>query len=153
MQYDDRKIILIVSVMAILITSLLGQIIPASGALVKRNFSYLNDQHLTARLGNTLVCGDHMCAPGEWDKLRENLNKAQIGHGVAKNFTKTVTIPTMKHNSTDSVSNIPVPPIPTPIPTPPPVPYSVCKAVKATLTNSTISSDIITKIMTDLGCI
>lgn len=148
--------------MAILITSVLGQTIPASGTILeKRNFDYLSDQHLTARLGNNKVCGDHMCAAGEWSKLQENLNKAQIGHGSGKNITKTAlpvtamnsTSSATKMNSTSSTTSTPsVQPIPAPIPTPPATPYSVCKAVKETLTNSTVSSDMVAKIMADLNC-
>lgn len=153
MHYNARKIIFAVSVITILITSVLGQTIPASGMLEKRNYAYLTDQHLTARLGNSKVCGDHMCVAGEWSKLQENLNKAQIGHGSEKNFTKTTPSTTAKVNSTSSATPAqPVQPVPTPIPTPPVTPYSVCKAVKETLANSTVSSDVVAKIMTDLSC-
>jgi carbohydrate-binding DOMON domain-containing protein len=148
--------------MVLMLTSLLGQMVPASGDLVKRDYYYLNDQHLTARFGNTMVCGDHMCAPGEWTKMQENLNKAQIGH-IAQNVTNSTTTTTMKTNSTaatmktnsttSTTSTPPVQPIPVPIPTPSPVPYSICNSVKAVLTNSTISSSVVAKVMTDLGCI
>lgn len=149
--------------MAILITSALGQTIPALGAVLeKRNFDYFSNQHLTVRFGNNKVCGDHMCVAGEWAKLQENQNKAQIGYGSEKNLAKTTLSPTVKANSTSSTTvkgnftSIPstpaVPPVPVPIPTPPVTPYSVCKAVKETLTNSTVSSDIIAKIMADLSC-
>jgi len=170
MQCDGRKIIFVISIMAILTTSVLGQIIPASGyQLEKRDFSILHDQHLTVRTGNTMICGNHMCQPGEWNKLSENLNTAQIIHGSAKHFPRTSSIPAQNYNSTYSVSNpyapqtsVPIttptptppstPPIPTPIPTPSPVPYSVCQTVNATLTNSTISTNIIAKILAQLGC-
>ena len=54
---------------------------PSANALTKRDFYYLNDQHLTARFGDTTVCGDHICAPGEFTKMQEHLNGAQIGNG------------------------------------------------------------------------
>ncbi|MGB9124101.1 MAG: hypothetical protein WA833_03950 [Nitrosotalea sp.] len=175
MQCDGRKILFVISIMVILITSVVGQIIPVSGyQLEKRDFSILHDQHLTVKTGNTMICGDHMCQPGEWNKLSENLNTAQIIHGSAKHFPKTSTIPAQNYNSTYSVSNsytpqtpssvspnstpitvTPTPPstpIPTPIPTPLPVPYSVCQTVNATLTNSTVSINVIAKIMAQLGC-
>ena len=142
MQYAVRKIILTTSIMIILITSVLGQITPASAyELVKRDFSILHDQHLTARTGNTLICGDHMCLPGEWTRLSESLNKAQFSHGHAKNFQNgasgympnynptytmpttpsTPQIPTQNYNPTYTMPTIPssTPPIPTPTPTPP----------------------------------
>ncbi|WP_101478161.1 hypothetical protein [Candidatus Nitrosotalea bavarica] len=171
MQYDGGKIIFTISVMAILITSVLGQIIPASAyELVKRDFSILHDQHITTRTGNTMICGNHMCLPGEWNRLSENLNNAQIVHGSAKNYIRTTSVPAQNYNPTYSIPSTPstpqiptpitmptptppsTPPIPTPIPTPPSVPYSVCQTVNATLTNSTISPDIVAKIMAQLGC-
>ena len=154
MHFNVKKILFTASVMAILMTSVLGQTIPASGVMLeKRNFDYLSDQHLTTRLGNNKVCGDHMCAAGEWSKLQENLNKAQITHSQEKNLTKTTPSITVQVNSTSSTTSTPtVPPVPAPIPTPPATPYSVCKAVKETLTNSTVSSDVVAKIMADLGC-
>jgi hypothetical protein len=154
MPYAVRKIIFTISIMAILITSVLGQITPASAyELVKRDFSILHDQHLTARTGNTLICGDHMCLPGEWTRLSESLNKAQFSHGHAKNFQNATSGYLPNYNPTYTIPSTPsTPQIPTPIPTPPTVPYSVCQTVNATLTNSTISSSIVAKIMNELGC-
>ena len=39
---------------------------PSANGLTKRDYSQTSDQHLTARFGNTAVCGDHMCALGEY---------------------------------------------------------------------------------------
>ena len=162
MHYNLKNILLAVSIMAVLIVSVLGQTIPASGILEKRNFDYLTNQHLTARLGNNKVCGDHMCTAGEWSKLQENLNKAQIGHGSQTNLAQSTPLPTKTNstspitstqvNSTSSSASASTPPVPTPIPTPPATQYYVCKAVKETLANSTVSSDVVTKIMADLSC-
>jgi hypothetical protein len=159
-----------VSILTIMMTFVLGQAVPVSGqtipagvTLVQRDFSYLNDQHLTASNGNTKVCGDHLCAPGEWSALQENLNKAQIGNFTA---TSTKTMPNttnstsstnststaMHVTTTNSTSAVTILPTPVPIPTPPPVSYSVCNAVKTALGNSTVSSNTIAKIMNDLGC-
>ena len=74
----------------VLIASATVSTIPVSHALIQRDFSYINDNHLTVRTGNTKVCGDHLCAPGEWDKLQEQLNAAQM--------------------SNKSVGNTPIPP-------------------------------------------
>ena len=52
--------------------------VPAASALTKRDYYYLNDQHLTARFGNTAVCGNHMCAPGEYTSMQQKINSAQI---------------------------------------------------------------------------
>ncbi|MFZ0183614.1 MAG: hypothetical protein WBV92_07335 [Nitrosotalea sp.] len=145
MPYAVRKIIFAISIMAILITSVLGQITPASAyELVKRDFSILHDQHLTARTGNTLICGDHMCLPGEWTRLSESLSKAQFSYGHGKNFQNaassylpnynptytmpatpsTPQIPTQNYNPTYTMPSPPSSPqpIPTPTPTPPSTP-------------------------------
>jgi hypothetical protein len=123
--------------------------------LEKRNYSFLNDQHLTARFGNDKVCGDHLCGPGEWAKLQNNLNQAQVSH--AGNNTKTTTpstAPTQSVPPTVTPVNPTVttpPPVSNPPPAPKTVSPSVCMAVKTALGNST-SSDVVAKIMNDLGC-
>lgn len=138
------------------VTPVLAQTAPATSNLVKRDYSYLNDQHTTARFGNDRVCGDHICAPGEWAKLQENLNQAQISH-TQTNSTKAISISTgttmtASANTTSQIPSQPVPPVPAPIPTPPSGPSSVCIAVKAVLGNSVVPSTTVAKIMADLGC-
>ena len=151
-----------VSILAIMVTLVSGQVAPAlaqttsaSPSLQKRSYTFLDDQHLTARFGNSKVCGDHMCTAGEWFKLQANLNQAQISHPANSTQHVPVTMPpstpppTVHVNVTSTPPTI-QPPTPTPIPTPPPAPYSVCAAVKTALGNSTTS--VVEKIMTDLGC-
>jgi hypothetical protein len=53
--------------------------IPSANALTKRDYSSPNDQPLTARYGNSLVCGNHICNPGEWSMLQLELTQAQSG--------------------------------------------------------------------------
>lgn len=171
MQSSVKAVLLAISVAAVMITFVLGsvtsvlaQTTPTTTNLVKRDYSYSNDQHLTARFGNDRVCGDHLCAPGEWAKLQQNLNQAQIAH-PSTNSTKSVSSPTITTNSTQSVSSPtittnatsqmqsqPVPPTPTPIPTPPAGPSAVCVKIKAVLENSAVPSTTVTRIMADLGC-
>lgn len=163
MQYDAKATLLMLSIASIVITLVVGQMapvlaqsVPTSSNLVKRDYSYTDDQHLTAGFGNTRVCGDHMCAPGEWTKLQESLNHAQISH----TSNKTATIPSLPPSvpATPTNSTVPVPSnstttvTPAPIPTPPSAPSSVCVAVKAALGNSTVPASTIAKIMSDLGC-
>lgn len=164
MQY--KAALLILSIASIVMTLVVGQMapvfaqsVPTSSNLVKRDYSYNDDQHFAAGFGNTRVCGDHLCAPGEWTKLQENLNHAQISH--AANTTKTtpslppsvpVTPPTTPTNSTIPVPSNSTKPVTGPVPTPLSTPSSVCVAVKAALGNSTVSASIVAKIMSDLGC-
>jgi hypothetical protein len=71
------------------LTPVMAQTTPQN--LEKRNYSFLDDQHTTARFGNTKVCGDHLCGPGEWAKLQNNINQAQVSH--TGNNTYSITTP------------------------------------------------------------
>ena len=53
--------------------------IPSASALTKRDYFALDDQPLVARYGNSPVCGDHICGPGEQTKMQQELNQAQTG--------------------------------------------------------------------------
>lgn len=163
MQFDIKTVLLTISLTAVVIALVLGSVTPvlaqtspATSGLVKRDYTYANDQHLTARFGNDKVCGDHLCAPGEWAKLQENLNQAQIVHSQS-NTTQVVPVPSntttiTTANNTSQIQSPPTPPTPAPIPTPPSGPSTVCIGVKAILENSTVSSTTVTRIMADLGC-
>jgi hypothetical protein len=87
MQYNAKAALLMLSVASIVMILVVGQMapvlaqsVPTSSNLVKRDYSYTDDQHLTARFGNSRVCGDHMCAPGEWTKLHTLPTKQQLRH-------------------------------------------------------------------------
>ena len=173
------KSIFTISIAAMLLTFVLGQVAPPALAqtatamdnLVKRDFSSGDNQHLTASSGNTAVCGDHLCAPGEWTALQDNLNQNQIVHSgtnSTNSMTTNSTIQTstnatmqMSTNSTMKMSNTtssipppyPMPPTPVPVPTPPSISPVICAQVKTDLANSTVSLGVIAKIMSDLGCI
>jgi hypothetical protein len=51
--------------------------IPSANALTKRDYYALNDQHLTAKYGNSPVCGDHLCTAGEYMKMQQQLSQVQ----------------------------------------------------------------------------
>ncbi|MDE1862337.1 MAG: hypothetical protein KGI33_05425 [Thaumarchaeota archaeon] len=122
---------------AIILTAVLVLLIPTftsqAGALTRRDFGYLNDQHLTASNGDTKVCGDHLCKPGEWDSLQQSISDAQHGR-PAINSTATPRHdpqPTSSVVSEQPSSNyatpvagplpgIPLPPLPIPVPSPGP---------------------------------
>src|SRR6185437_4129280 len=53
--------------------------VPSANALTKRDYFALDDQPLVARYGNSPVCGDHICGPGEQAKMQQELNQAQTG--------------------------------------------------------------------------
>jgi len=124
--------------------------IPASYALVQRDWSYgFNDNEITARYGNTKVCGDHMCAPGEWTQLQDKLTAAQLGNQGGRNATQTTTTPITTPPST-------IPSTPTINATSTQMPTGVtpklCSAVKDILSSTGVSSSTISQVMADLGC-
>lgn len=54
---------------------------PSANALTKRDSTAPNDQPITATNGgNFLVCGDHICAPGEYTRMQQELSQAQTGN-------------------------------------------------------------------------
>src|SRR5690349_564996 len=62
---------------AVLLTSFVVVYIPLANALTTSTW---NDNHELARWGNSKVCGDHLCVPGEHDKWVKALNDAQRGY-------------------------------------------------------------------------
>jgi len=134
-------------VTAVLMTSIAAVTIPAASALTSR--SSFNDNHYTALYpGGPRICGDHVCAPGEYDKMQQALAQAQM-KGKTGSTTPSTTPTTT-----------PTPPTTTPTPTTmPPMnstttmpAMSVCDSVKAILTNAGTSPDVVAKVMADLSC-
>ena len=92
---------LVLFLSAILIFSVAGSTIPVSnGLLIQRNYAFLNDNQMTAMYGNTMVCGDHICKPGEWDQLQSKLLTAQLGNQAGRNVTLTTTPTVPVYNAT-----------------------------------------------------
>lgn len=131
------KLPLMVIIAAVLVGSFVILAVPQASALTKRDFSSgYNDNIATARLGNTQVCGDHMCAPGEWDKMISTLSAAQRGEQAGRNMTQTSSA-----NMTVSAAQVPTS-----------APPNVCDSVKSMLSSAGVSSSVVAKVMTDLGC-
>ena len=135
--------------MAIVVASFAGTTLPASYALINRDYTYVNDNEITSLYGNTRVCGDHMCAPGEWNQLQDKLTSAQLGHQGGRNETQTTTTPVTAPPST----------VPSPTTTNATsaqmqtgVTAKLCSAVKDILSSTGVSSSVISQVMSDLGC-
>jgi len=62
-----------------------------ANALTQRDFSYLNDNPITVLSGNTKICGNHMCSPGEWSELQSSLSTSQRGQQATNNVTSGAT--------------------------------------------------------------
>ncbi|MBI3639284.1 MAG: hypothetical protein HY223_03115 [Thaumarchaeota archaeon] len=68
-------LLLILPVFTVALTS--SWTMPSANALTSRNS--FNDNHYTALYpGGPRICGDHICAPGEYDKYLQTLNNAQL---------------------------------------------------------------------------
>ncbi len=69
-------LLVILPVFTVALTST-WETLPVASALTSRNS--FNDNHYTALYsGGPRICGDHMCAPGEYDKMQEALAQAQM---------------------------------------------------------------------------
>jgi len=133
-------------VTAVLVTSIAAVSIPAASALTVR--STFNDNHYTALYsGGPKICGDHKCAPGEYDKMQQALAQAQM-----KGKTGS-TVPSTPTPTTTPTTPTPAPTMPAMNGTSTTMPaMSVCDSVKATLTTAGISSTVMAKVMADLSC-
>ena len=132
----SSKLMLALFVTAVLMTSIAAVTIPAASALTSR--SSFNDNHYTALYpGGPRICGDHICAPGEYDKMQQELAQAQMKGKTGSTAPSTPTTPTTMPpmNGTTSMPAM-----------------SVCDSVKTTLTNAGTSPDVIAKVMADLSC-
>jgi hypothetical protein len=119
-------------VTAVLMTSIAAVTIPAASALTSR--SSFNDNHYTALYpGGPRICGDHVCAPGEYDKMQQDLAQAQMKGKTGT--TGQTTMPAMNGTSSTSTTSM-----------------TVCQSVKTILINAGTSSTVIAKVMADLGC-
>ncbi len=82
----SSKLMIAVIATAIFVTTVAISTFPVATALTQRtNF---DDNHYTfIYLGGPKVCGDHLCAPGEWDKWIENMYASQLKNHVSSNTT------------------------------------------------------------------
>ncbi|MGI0066282.1 MAG: hypothetical protein ACREAT_05935, partial [Nitrosotalea sp.] len=84
---------------------------PSANALTKRDYTSPNDQPITATYGgNSIVCGNHICGPGEHARMQQELSQAQSGkinHTMSDNGQAMMSEGTMSDNnmSSGSMSN------------------------------------------------
>ncbi len=85
--------------------------IPSANALTKRDYTAPNDQPITATNGgNFIVCGNHICGPGEHTRMQQELSQAQSGktNQVMSENGQTMmseNIMSDEHMSSGSMSN------------------------------------------------
>lgn len=78
-----NKIALLLFTTSVLLTSFAAMSVPQASALTKSTW---NDNISTASYGNTVVCGDHKCAPGEHTKWINAIWQSQkVSYGKVAN--------------------------------------------------------------------
>lgn len=90
------KLAVVVPILVILIMPTIDAF-PIVNALTKNTF---DDSHTTARFGNSKVCGDHICAPGEHQKMIEAMMQAQHTKHVIPNTSTILPLQSTSGNKT-----------------------------------------------------
>jgi hypothetical protein len=93
-------LLLIVPLLTVSVASTFTTIYPVN-ALTKRDYTAPNDQPNTVTYGgNFVVCGNHICGPGEYTQMQQELSKAQVG----KTTSLTMSGHTMMSNKGNAMS-------------------------------------------------
>jgi hypothetical protein len=106
----SNKIALLMFAAIVLLTSTAIMVVPQASALTPSNLP--RDYYIsTASYGNSVVCGDHKCAPGEhtqwvnaiWQSQKVGYGKvgnAPHGEDVMSQLAVTTPAPTTMHGNT-----------------------------------------------------
>jgi hypothetical protein len=74
------KLLAILFVTTVLMTSFAVSVLPVANALTAR--TDFGNRHLSASYGNSPICGDHVCAPGEKTSWMNKISELQrVGPG------------------------------------------------------------------------
>src|SRR5579872_7565056 len=92
-------LLLILPVFTVTLTST-WETLPAASALTSR--SSFNDNHYTSLYpGGPRICGDHICAAGEYDKMQQQLSQAQMKGKISSTSASQGQSMMQKQNMTD----------------------------------------------------
>src|SRR5256712_1052091 len=98
----SSKLLVVMFLTVVLVASVTVTTLPVANALTRNVF---NDSHTTARFGSSNVCGDHICAPGEREKMSTELNNAQR-NAQAGRATTPSTNSTIPEQTTPPAQNM-----------------------------------------------
>ena len=73
----QTKLLTLLFVTAVLISSFAASVLPYANALTAR--TDFSNRHTSASYGNSHICGDHKCAPGEQSQWGMRISAAQRG--------------------------------------------------------------------------
>jgi len=74
------KLLVLLFVTGVLASSFAASVLPAANALTAR--TDFSNRHLSASYGNSPICGDHICAPGEKTQWLNKIAQLQrVGTG------------------------------------------------------------------------
>ena len=71
------KLFIILVISVVLVSSFAASVLPSANALTTR--TDFSNRHTTATWGNSHVCGDHKCKPGEQSQWGMKISAAQRG--------------------------------------------------------------------------
>jgi hypothetical protein len=71
----QTKLIVTLFVTAIIASSFTASVLPMANALTAR--TDFSDRHLSASYGNSPICGDHVCGPGEKTAWADKISSLQ----------------------------------------------------------------------------
>jgi len=78
------KLLVLLFVTGVLASSFAASVLPAANALTAR--TDFSNRHLSASYGNSPICGDHICAPGEKTAWANKISQLQrVGTGKIGN--------------------------------------------------------------------
>lgn len=100
----QSKLFALLLVAVVLASFFAVSVLPAVNALTAR--TDFSNRHLSASYGNSPICGDHICGPGEKTKWAEKMAELQregaVKIGSATNFEEALK--TIQSNSTNATS-------------------------------------------------
>ena len=76
----QMKIFTLLFITAILVSSFVASSLPSANALTAR--TDFTNRHTSASYGNSHICGDHKCSPGEQTQMMMKISASQkVGYG------------------------------------------------------------------------
>ena len=88
------KLLVLLFVTGVLASSFAASVLPAANALTAR--TDFSNRHLSASYGNSPICGDHICAPGEKTAWADKISALQRG-GTGKIVAGETYLDVLKH--------------------------------------------------------
>lgn len=97
----QKKLLALLFVTTVLASSFAVSVLPTVNALTQR--TDFSNRHLSASYGNSPICGDHICAPGEKTQWLNKISELQrVGTGKIGNGATYIDV--LNHIPSNSTS-------------------------------------------------